>query len=175
LLAGWQRRSSKRRPAQAWPRQPEVQITGIMAHTEMALDLTGDTTEPKADHRMAPRTGFARPFRLVNTQDFQRVFSKTECKSSDACLVMLAVHNDCGRPRLGMAMSKRKIKNAVARNRLKRLVRESFRRHQHELQNLDIVVLGNSRAATVTNQQLFACLDMHWKKLATRCKKSSSV
>jgi ribonuclease P protein component len=119
---------------------------------------------------MASKTGFARPFRLVCTREFQRVFNETECKSTDPLLVLLASHNDCGHARLGLALSKRRINSAAARNRLKRLIRESFRHYHQALQNIDIVVIGNTRAATATNEQIFACLDMHWKKLAARCK-----
>ena len=124
---------------------------------------------------MASNTGFARPFRLLHSREFQHVFNKTECKSTDSLLVILAAFNDCDHPRLGLALSKKRINKAVARNRLKRLIRESFRLHHHELQNIDIVVIANSRAAQVSNQQIFACLDMHWKNLAKRCKKLLSA
>lgn len=121
---------------------------------------------------MASITGFARPFRLLHSREFQRVFNHTECKSVDPYLVLLAVSNDCGHPRLGLALSKKRIKTAVARNRLKRLARESFRLHLNTLQNIDIVVIANNRAVMATNNEIFTSLDRHWKTLATRCKNS---
>ncbi len=117
---------------------------------------------------------FSRQARLLHSREFQRVFNNTECKSADALLTVLAVRNNCGHPRLGLAISKKKIKTAVARNKLKRLVRESFRLHKNEMANVDVVVLGQSRAATVSNKQAFESLETHWKNIIARCKKLSS-
>ncbi|WP_455221057.1 ribonuclease P protein component [Kaarinaea lacus] len=122
---------------------------------------------------MASNSCFTRQQRLLHSREFQQVFNNTRCKSADPLLTLLATYNDCDQARLGLALSKKRIKNAVARNRLKRLIRESFRRHQHELPNIDIVVLGQSRAEQVSNQEVFDCLEVHWKNLTARCKKSS--
>lgn len=43
--------------------------------------------------------------------------------------------------RLGIVVAKRNVKLAVARNRIKRLVRETFRQQQQRLDGLDIVVV----------------------------------
>jgi ribonuclease P protein component len=51
--------------------------------------------------------------------------------------------------RLGITASKR-VGNAVVRNRMKRAVREWFRRHQDELEeNVDIVVIVRRDATTL--------------------------
>lgn len=42
--------------------------------------------------------------------------------------------------RLGLSVGLKAAGSAVARNRIRRLVRESFRRRQHHLSGLDIVV-----------------------------------
>jgi ribonuclease P protein component len=117
---------------------------------------------------------FSRQARLLHSHEFQRVFNNTECKSADALLTVLAVRNDCGHPRLGLAISKKRIKTAVARNRLKRLIRESFRQHKNELANVDIVVLGQTRVVGVSNKTAVECLETHWKNITKRCKKLSS-
>jgi ribonuclease P protein component len=123
---------------------------------------------------MASKSCFTRQHRLLHSREFQHVFNNTQYKSADSLLTVLATDNDFDQARLGLALSKKRIKTAVARNRLKRLIRESFRRHQHDLPNIDIVVIGQTRAAQVSNQVIFDCLDVHWKNLAARCKKSSS-
>ena len=117
---------------------------------------------------------FSRQSRLLHSREFQRVFNYTECKSADALLTVLAIRNNCGYARLGMAISKKRIKTAVARNRVKRLIRESFRLHKNELANVDVIVLGQSRAENVANKQMYDSLDAHWKNITKRCKKLPS-
>jgi ribonuclease P protein component len=64
-----------------------------------------------------------------------------------------------------LAIAKKNIKLAVARNKIKRAVRESFRLNQHELGSIDIVVLARRDAANVSSKKLTLSLQMHWKKL----------
>ena len=64
-----------------------------------------------------------------------------------------------------MAISKRILKNAVDRNRIKRIVRESFRSHQRELSGLDIVVMCRDEVKQMSNQELFNSLNTHWQKI----------
>ena len=66
--------------------------------------------------------------------------------------------------RLGLAISKKHCKLAVGRNRLKRLVRESFRQHHSELAGLDIVVLNRPAAMRASNKALFDSLQGHWQR-----------
>lgn len=44
-------------------------------------------------------------------------------------------------PRLGIVVAKRNVKLAVKRNKLKRMIRESFRLQQQLLMGLDVVVV----------------------------------
>lgn len=65
--------------------------------------------------------------------------------------------------RLGLAISRQHCRSAVHRNRLKRLVRESFRLHRVELDGLDIVVMNQPAAASAGNRALFDSLRQHWR------------
>ncbi|EIL96954.1 ribonuclease P protein component [Rhodanobacter thiooxydans] len=73
--------------------------------------------------------------------------------------------NDLGHARLGLAISKRVSRRAVERNRIKRLLRESFRRVRHQLPAVDMMVMAREQAAGVAGPQLLAELDGLWKKL----------
>ena len=67
--------------------------------------------------------------------------------------------------RMGMAVSRRVSKRAVERNRIKRQLRESFRRTRAKLPPLDLLVIARSEAAAVDNATLRAELDRLWPRL----------
>ncbi|WP_455218134.1 ribonuclease P protein component [Kaarinaea lacus] len=111
---------------------------------------------------------FPRHIRLLGSRDYQLVFRDNSVRVSDNMWSLLARHNELGHARLGMAISKRVVKNAVQRNRMKRIVRESFRHHQHQLPGLDIVVMCRDGVNQANNRELFSSLDRHWKRVKER-------
>lgn len=113
---------------------------------------------------------FGNELRLKNAGEFDFVFAKP-CRSANRCFTALARPNQKNKPRLGLIISKRCAKSAVQRNRLKRLIRESFRHAQEELAGFDIVVIGKSSAVLKSNQELAKLLDRQWLELK-KCKKS---
>lgn len=54
---------------------------------------------------------------------------------------VFATQSDNQQARLGIVVAKRYVKLAVARNKLKRLIRETFRQKQYQLSGLDVVVV----------------------------------
>lgn len=88
---------------------------------------------------------------------------------------VLAAPNPLGYPRLGMAISRKVAPAAVTRNRVKRLVRESFRAHKDRLGGLDLVVIGRGGLARSSDADLRRSLEKHWTRLARQtCDSSSS-
>lgn len=120
---------------------------------------------------MAGGARFPRRARLASQHAFASVFARP-IKSSDRYFTVFARPNDLAYPRLGLAISRKVAKSAVARNRLKRIARESFRRHQFELGGLDCVVMGRAGAVEQDNAVLFASLQWHWRRLAQPCASS---
>ena len=114
---------------------------------------------------------FPRQARLLSRSQYETVFNHANCRSSDHSLTVLARQNGSLQARLGLAIGKRSGKTAVARNRIKRLVRESFRLHQMELQGLDIVVLGRDTTQQTSNPELRESLHKHWQRVAHKCAK----
>lgn len=81
---------------------------------------------------------------------------------------MQCVDNATGGARLGLAIGARAARSAVCRNRLKRLIRESFRMHRRELPAVDIVVIARAAAAEASNRELFASLARLWHEIGAR-------
>lgn len=78
--------------------------------------------------------------------------------------------NGLGFPRIGLAVSKRVSKRAVERNRIKRIVRESFRHHLHELGAIDYIVVARFSAAEQLNRVLRSELDNLWARARRKCE-----
>lgn len=94
---------------------------------------------------------------------FNRVFRDAK-KSRDKLFTVLSRVNGKECARLGLAISKKHCRAASGRNRMKRIVRESFRQHQAELIGIDVVVLGQPGTSGADNKALFDSLDRHWQK-----------
>ena len=105
--------------------------------------------------------------RLLKAVEFDRVFDKS-VRSSDRFFTVLARPNEKGGARLGLAISKRKASLAVARNRIKRITRESFRRAQQK-HDADYVVMCGKLGTQGSNKQLFRSLEKHWQNLKKKC------
>jgi len=105
----------------------------------------------------------------LTPSDFTPIFKNPVVASSNA-FTFLAKPNDLGKPRLGLTIAKKRVKKAVARNRIKRLTRESFRLNQHELPNIDIIVMAKNGTDTLSNQELATQLTKLWQKLIRKCK-----
>ncbi|MCZ6808904.1 MAG: ribonuclease P protein component [Proteobacteria bacterium] len=109
---------------------------------------------------------FTRETRLLDAGSFQRVFEKSN-RSRDTLFTVLSRANGRKAGRLGLAISKKNCRLAVQRNRLKRVVRESFRQHKEALGGLDVVVMSRSTASRASNRMLFDSLAGHWQKCRT--------
>jgi ribonuclease P protein component len=87
-----------------------------------------------ADARFLPA------YRLRKKAEYDQVFGR-RCSASDAVLVVYARENGLPHPRLGMVVSRR-LGNAVARNRWRRLLREAFRLNRPRLPpDVDLVIV----------------------------------
>ena len=109
--------------------------------------------------------------KMNNPSDFSRVFHKAK-RSSRGGLTVLTAENAVGHPRLGLAIAKKHLKLASARNRLKRIIRASFQQKQSEFANIDIVVLSRSDVSQRDASQIWAALEKHWGTVIAQWQKS---
>jgi len=109
--------------------------------------------------------------RLRHKRDFDAAYARGR-RIGDGFFAVTAMRNEVGAPRLGLAVAVKVAGGAVARNRLRRIVRESFRLHQRELPAADLVVSARPQARTASAQVLRASLAALWKKVGEPCATS---
>jgi len=102
---------------------------------------------------------------LLNAAAFGRVFKKAT-RSRDKLFTVLCRQSNDEIARLGLAISKKHCRKASARNRIKRVIRESFRQHPKQLAGLDIVVINQPAAAMADNVTIRESLERHWQRCA---------
>ncbi len=111
---------------------------------------------------------FPKTLRLLNSHDFKTVFDNAEIKVSNGEFLILACRSSHQFPRLGLVIAKKNIRLSVQRNRIKRIIREGFRKHQNTLGNIDLVVLTRHGIDRLENSELNTNLNKLWRKLANK-------
>ncbi|AGZ37923.1 ribonuclease P [Pseudomonas sp. VLB120] len=109
---------------------------------------------------------FSRDKRLLTPRHFKAVFDSPTGKVPGKNLLILARENGLDHPRLGLVIGKKSVKLAVQRNRLKRLMRDSFRLNQQMLAGLDIVIVARKGLGEIDNPELHQHFGKLWKRLA---------
>ncbi|WP_370526378.1 ribonuclease P protein component [Pantoea sp. Ap-967] len=109
---------------------------------------------------------FSREKRLLIPRHFKAVFDSPTGKVPGKNLLILARENGLDHPRLGLVIGKKSVKLAVQRNRLKRLMRDSFRLNQQMLAGLDIVIVARKGLGEIENPELHQHFGKLWKRLA---------
>lgn len=110
---------------------------------------------------------FKRISRLTQPNDFKLVFTKPS-KISRNDLVILYKPNQVKYSRLGIIIRKQYVKLSHNRNRIRRIIRESFRHQQHDLDSVDIIVLLRSVKYVLNGQQLRDDINYLWHQLNGR-------
>jgi ribonuclease P protein component len=116
---------------------------------------------------------FTKAQRLLTATDYSNVFDNNSLRVSARHFLILAYKkpdNESGR--LGLVIAKKNVKLASQRNRIKRLIRESFRLRQNELKELDIVVLARRGLDQKNNTQISDELTRLWNALLSKKAKS---
>ncbi|MEZ5523632.1 MAG: ribonuclease P protein component [Pseudomonadales bacterium] len=120
-----------------------------------------------ADYQ-SDRECFHRSQRLLNAGDFQQVFDNTQLKASTRELLILGAANSLGHSRIGFIIAKKNIRRAVQRNRIRRIIREYFRVHCHELNAhnaVDLVIMARKGFDQLSNSEINSTFSSLWNKL----------
>jgi len=99
--------------------------------------------------------GFSKKQRVLKNKEFKTVLDKN-IRVSDGILTVFVSSNGLGYSRLGVSIGKF-CGNAVVRNRMKRLVRESFRQSQEVIAGgFDYVVMLSTRVGEGVDRKLLS-------------------
>ena len=111
---------------------------------------------------------FPKGFRLTKAAEFRRVYQEGKVIRSDA-FVLFYIMTEGEKPaRIGITVPRR-FGKAVRRNRIKRLIRESFRLlHPTLKSNVDIVVNVRSAADGMTQEEVMSELGYLLSKAGLR-------
>lgn len=115
--------------------------------------------------KLAP---FGKQHRLRRRREFRRVFGRSDKPVCEAAFVVHYCANTLGRPRLGLAISRKVSGNAVRRNKVRRIVKESFRLCIPQLDALDFVVTGRAKLAEYSARELADMLVHAWSQCMKR-------
>ncbi len=110
---------------------------------------------------------FSKAFRLLNQADFTPVFNDAPLRASHPTLLVLCRPGQT-HARLGLVIAKKAVKKAHDRNRLKRLIRESFRKQKNKFPAIDAIVLARKGADALSNTEINSIINGLWKRILKR-------
>jgi ribonuclease P protein component len=114
---------------------------------------------------VAGEFAFPASARLLKPSEFRRVFELGQVRHTRLfSLRFVPLPDQDAAARLGLAVSRKACPLAVERNRIKRTVRESFRRQRTQLPAMDIVVMA--KPAARNEPELAAAADRLWQQLS---------
>lgn len=125
-------------------------------------DFSGDP-EGNLPDRQTSGFGFSRAARVHSKAEFERVFSQGRRSANP----VLALHwlEDALPARLGLAVSRKVDARAVGRNRIKRVLRDGFRKLRPQLRPGAYVVVARTQAAQTDATALRAAFERGLHKL----------
>ncbi len=106
---------------------------------------------------------FTKEFRILKRSQFQELRKGATVHSRHFLANIL--ENELSTSRIGITVTK-KVGDAVTRNRIKRLVREYFRKNGRQFfENRDISIIAKRTAAQLSNKEIFLSLEQLFQKI----------
>jgi ribonuclease P protein component len=106
-------------------------------------------------------SAFRKDLRLSSSDEYKKVFDSKKTQRHAAFTVFYR-KNELNRPRIGLAISKKSVNRSVDRNKIKRIIRESFR--HSSLISCDYVVVVSPKIKYYSRQEFRNNLDKAWIK-----------
>ena len=117
-----------------------------------------------------PRAAFGKNRRLLKSSDYTEVFDNNSVRVAHPNLLILSEPNGTEMSRLGLVIGKKNVPTAVARNKIKRVVRETFRLTELPVA-VDLVFLARKDLGKLSSAELSALIQQSWGRLIVRLNK----
>jgi len=112
---------------------------------------------------------FPKTFRLVKSSEFNRVYKEAKIIRSNEFVLFYSIGEEEKPARLGITVT-RQFGNAARRNRIKRLIRETFRALHPSLKaGVDLVVNVHRLADGLSQKDVLDRLSSLLKKAGVKC------
>jgi ribonuclease P protein component len=134
---------------------------------------TLNLVQSEFNENTSPRFKYTKHQRLLNSKEFKEVFDDAPIRASHPQFLILARINQLGYARLGLVVAKKNARFAHQRNSIKRVARETFRQHQHQLPAVDAIVLSRKGADLVPKDQLTSIFTGLWKRISKRAPQAT--
>ena len=117
-----------------------------------------------------PGAAFGKNRRLLKSSDYTEVFDNNSVRVAHPNLLILSEPNGTETSRLGLVIGKKNVPTAVARNKIKRVVRETFRLTQLPVA-VDLVFLARKDLGKLSSAELATLIQQSWGRLTARLNK----
>ena len=108
---------------------------------------------------------YSRKYRLASKYEVQSVFAAKPRKVSRQYLLVLYTPNQLPYARLGIIAGKQHLRRAVDRNRVRRVIRESFRQTKAALAGVDLIVMIRSSCSALETKTIRNDIDNLWQAI----------
>ena len=117
-----------------------------------------------------PGAAFGKNRRLLKSSDYTEVFDNNSVRVAHPNLLILSEPNGTETSRLGLVIGKKNVPTAVARNKIKRVVRETFRLTELPVA-VDLVFLARKDLGKLSSTELATLIQQSWGRLIARLNK----
>ena len=119
-----------------------------------------------------PGAAFGKNRRLLKSSDYTEVFDNNSVRVAHPNLLILSEPNGTETSRLGLVIGKKNVPTAVTRNKIKRVVRETFRLTELPVA-VDLVFLARKDLGKLSSTELATLITQSWGRLIVRLDKEN--
>lgn len=110
-------------------------------------------------------------WRIHATAEFHQVYLRG-WRLSGRYYLLYYRDNNFNHPRFGVVASRKSLKKAIMRNRVRRIAKENFRLKKGHLHPMDIIFIAKSQSREASKKELHECIDQLLNQLIMKSEGS---